>query len=59
MTKDHTASVRVTKAEKDDIKLVAAFDQTTEDELIRSMTVADVVARAASIRALRSAEGGA
>lgn len=55
--KEHTASARVTQAEKDALQLVALWDQTTESDLMRNWTVAEVVERASEIRALHP--GGA
>lgn len=48
-----TVSARVTKAEKDALRVVAALDETTESELLRDCTMADIMARADEIRAMR------
>lgn len=44
------AAVQLTRAEKDALRLVSAFDETTESTLLRDMTVAQIVRRAAQIR---------
>jgi hypothetical protein len=54
-----TVSAKVTKAEKDALRLVAAFDQTTEADLLRDSTIALVMAHADEIRALRRPANGA
>jgi hypothetical protein len=48
-----SAACKVTKAEKDALRLVAALDQTTEADLLRDSTIAIVMTRADEIRALR------
>lgn len=48
-----SAGCKVTKAEKDALRIVAAFDSTTESDLLRDTTIADVMQRAAGIDELR------
>lgn len=48
-----SAGCKVTKAEKDALRVVAAFDETTESDLLRDSTMDDVMRRADEIRALR------
>jgi hypothetical protein len=48
-----SAGCKVTKAEKDALRVVAAFDETTESDLLRDCTMADVLRRADEIRTLR------
>lgn len=48
-----TVSARVTKAEKDALRVVAALDETTESDLLRDCTMAEVMARADEIREMR------
>lgn len=51
-TRTTTVAARVTKAEKDALKLVAAFDETTESDLLRDSTITEVMQRATRIRKL-------
>lgn len=50
-SRDQMVSVRCTRSEKQDVHLVAAFDQTTESDAMRDYTMAQVRERAAAIRA--------
>lgn len=45
------AGVTLTKSEKDSLRLVSSVDETDESTLLRNFTLADILARAAEIRA--------
>lgn len=54
-----SAGCKVNKAEKDALRLVAAFDETTESDLLRDSTMTEVIRRADEIRAMRPTANGA
>jgi hypothetical protein len=51
-TRSSQVNVRLTPAEKADVVLVSAFDQTTESETLRNFSVEQVRERAGRIRSL-------
>lgn len=53
-----SAGCKVTKAEKEALRIVSAFDRTTESDLLRDSTIAEVLKRAEAIHALRDRFGG-
>jgi hypothetical protein len=53
-----TVSAKVTKAENDAFRIVAAFDSTTVSDLLRDCTIVDVMERAGAIHDLRDRFGG-
>lgn len=53
-----SAGCKVSKAEKDALRLVAAFDETTESDLLRDSTMAEVMRRADEIRSMKPAPNG-
>lgn len=46
---------RVTAAEKRDVVLVAAYHESTESDVLRDWTIADITAEAARIRESKNA----
>lgn len=48
-----SAAVRVTKTEKDALRLVSSFDEVSESSLLRDHTIDAIVARADAIREMR------
>lgn len=54
-----SAGCKVNKVEKDALRLVAAFDETTESDLLRDSTMREVMRRADQIRAMKPANSGA
>lgn len=51
--KNEAATARVSKPEKDALRLVSIWDETTESDLLRTYTIDQVVERAAEIRSMR------
>jgi len=45
------ATISLTKAEKDDLRLVATVDRKDESNLLREFTLTEILARADEIRA--------
>lgn len=48
--RNETVGVRCTASEKQDVRLVAAFDQSSESDTLREYTMAQVRERAEDIR---------
>lgn len=51
--RNENAAVRLTRSEKDALRLVSGFDEVSESSLLREFPIRDIVARADAIRQMR------